>query len=214
MQALTTSKAPFDWDSDYDSVFEALKLALSHAPFLRLPDWSQPFHLCADWSKAAVGAVLSQVDPVTKFEHPVAFAGRACTAAEANYSATEGELLVLVWACHKLWPYLHGHYFMCIQIMLLFSGKILHASKILTLSIGLSDSKNSSSLYGRDVRMWVADCLSMSSAPDSQQSRVSHIWPEHYESQKQLDDIPCTAGNDPRGSQKVVICDGVRDAST
>jgi hypothetical protein len=70
---------------------------------LRMPDISCPFLLTTDWSKVAVGAVLSQSqpkDPVRpdspEREYLLAYASRALTQAESNYSPTEGECLALV----------------------------------------------------------------------------------------------------------------------
>lgn len=41
--------------------------------------------------------------------HPIAFINRSLTKAEANYSTTEKELLVILWALHKFHPYVHGN---------------------------------------------------------------------------------------------------------
>lgn len=66
--------------------------------------------ITTDWSKQAVGAVLSQIDEAGE-EHPVAFASRALTPSEQNYAATEEECLALVWATFKFRPYLDGRHF-------------------------------------------------------------------------------------------------------
>jgi hypothetical protein len=55
--------------------------------------------------------VLSQLDPESGDEHPVAFASRALTAAERNYGAIEGECLAVKWAVEKFRYYLHGRRF-------------------------------------------------------------------------------------------------------
>jgi hypothetical protein len=55
--------------------------------------------------------MLSQVQPDTDDEHPIAYASRLLTAAEGNYAPTEGECLALVWAVDKFRYYLHGHHF-------------------------------------------------------------------------------------------------------
>ena len=83
----------FVWTEEAMSSFEALKEALCSAPVLALPDWELPFILTTDWSRVAIGAVLSQEQPSTGEEHPIAFASRTLTAAEQNYAATEGECL-------------------------------------------------------------------------------------------------------------------------
>src|SRR3569833_2278518 len=108
---LTKRGTAFRWSPACDDAFHAIKTALASAPVLAQPRWDQPFILRTDWSRIAVGAVRSQVDPDTGAEHPIAFASRGLTPAERNYAATEGECLALVWAVHKFRPYLHGHYF-------------------------------------------------------------------------------------------------------
>jgi hypothetical protein len=91
--------------------FNTLKERLRRAPVLRQPDFSLPFILTTDWSVKGLGAVLSQRDPSTQAEQPVAFASRACTPPEGRYSPTEGECLALVWAIAKFRPYIHGRIF-------------------------------------------------------------------------------------------------------
>ena len=101
----------FEWDLERVAAFDAIKQALVSAPCLAAPRWDLEFILTTDWSCAAVGAVLSQVDPVTGLEHPVAFASRALTAADRNYAPTEGECLAVKWAVDKYRYYLHGRKF-------------------------------------------------------------------------------------------------------
>ena len=62
------------WTPEAQTAFEQLKEALTSAPvLLKLPDFSRPFKVYTDASDFATGAVLAQDDPVTKFEHPVAY---------------------------------------------------------------------------------------------------------------------------------------------
>jgi hypothetical protein len=88
-----------------------MKQCLASGPVLRAPNFKLSFVLTTDWSKIAIGAVLSQPDPVTSFDHPIAFASKMLKNAERNYSPTEGECLALVWACEKFRPFLHGRRF-------------------------------------------------------------------------------------------------------
>jgi hypothetical protein len=83
----------FVWTDEAIVSFEALKEALCSAPVLASPNWDLEFILTTDWSRVAIGAVLSQVQPDSGEEHSIAFASRALTSAERNYAATEGECL-------------------------------------------------------------------------------------------------------------------------
>ena len=78
-----------------------------------------PFILTTDWSKVAVGAVLSQQQPVNyndpdseEREFVIAYASRGLTPAESHYAPTEGKCLALVWATRKFKQYLHGQRFL------------------------------------------------------------------------------------------------------
>lgn len=108
---LTKKSVPFEWTPACQIAFDLIKQTLTSEPVLRLPDFSREFILTTDWSKLAIGAVLSQVDPETQFDHPVAFASRLLTSAEQNYSPTEGECLALLWSIEKFRVYLDGRHF-------------------------------------------------------------------------------------------------------
>ena len=59
-----------------------------------------------------MGAVLTQQHD--DGEHPIVYISRVLSDAEKNYSATERECLVLVWAIKKFRPYLEGYNFIAI----------------------------------------------------------------------------------------------------
>ena len=106
------------WTQACQTAFEQLKDALTSDAVLRMPDVSKPFVLTTDWSKLAIGAVLSQFQPEDpnnpaspQQEYVISYASRALSAAEANYVPTEGECLALVWATRKFRQYLHGQQF-------------------------------------------------------------------------------------------------------
>ena len=60
-----------------------------------------------DASNNSIGAVLSQ--DFKDGEHPIVYIHRVLTSAEQNYSTTEKECLVLMWAIKKLRLYLDGY---------------------------------------------------------------------------------------------------------
>jgi phosphopantetheinyl transferase (holo-ACP synthase) len=71
---------------------------------LAQPNFGLPFILTTDASKVAFAAILSQVQDGV--ERPVAFASRQMNKAERAYSASEAEMLALVWAAKYFRCYL------------------------------------------------------------------------------------------------------------
>ena len=88
--------------------FEALKVAISEAPLLVLPDQEKansgewPYVIRTDASGFAIGATIMQDQG--KGLQPIAFISRSLNAAEQNYSTTERELLGIV---HATWEWRH-----------------------------------------------------------------------------------------------------------
>ena len=109
LTALTRNNQ-FTWGPSQQEAFDQLKLKLSTTPVLAFPDFSLPFILTTDASKVAVVAVLSEVQNAV--ERPIAFASRQKNKAEQSYTASESEMLALVWATKFFRCYLHGRKFL------------------------------------------------------------------------------------------------------
>ena len=94
-------KDKLEWTEQMSNDFEELKNQFRHAPIRGYPryDLPEPFILTTDWSKKAVGGVLSQVQDGA--ERMIACVGRKCTKHEANYASVKGELAALVFAVRK-----------------------------------------------------------------------------------------------------------------
>ncbi|KAI5324089.1 hypothetical protein L3X38_033162 [Prunus dulcis] len=88
------------------NAFNTLKRELTSAPIIMAPDWSVPFELMCDASNYAIGAVLGQ--RVNKLPHVIYYASWTLNYAQLNYSTTEKELLVVVFALEKFRSYLVG----------------------------------------------------------------------------------------------------------
>ncbi|GJV44637.1 reverse transcriptase domain-containing protein [Tanacetum coccineum] len=84
--------------------FNILKKKLTKALILVAPDWDLPFEIMCDASDYAVGAVLGKHK--TKHFQPIHYASKTMTDAQAHYTTTEKELLAVVYAFEKYWPYL------------------------------------------------------------------------------------------------------------
>ena len=108
LHALTRKGAEFLWNDDCHSAFESLKQRLISSPVLAYPAFTKPFTLETDASIQGLGAVLSQKQEDGK-SHPVAYASRALSAPERNYSITELETLAVVWAISHFHTYLYGN---------------------------------------------------------------------------------------------------------
>ena len=90
------------WTPEMTSNFNLLKRMFAAAPCRATPDFSptaKPFILTIDFSKTAIGAVLSQEqDNIEKF---LGVKGRKCRNYESNYHSSKGEMLALVYSLTK-----------------------------------------------------------------------------------------------------------------
>jgi len=110
LTTLTRKNQKFEWGPSQREAFEGLKDKLCTTPVLAYPNFELPFILTTDASKLAVAAVLSQVQD--DVERPIAYASRQMNKAEHAYSASESEMLALVWATKLFRSYLHGKKFL------------------------------------------------------------------------------------------------------
>ncbi|GJY40001.1 reverse transcriptase domain-containing protein [Tanacetum coccineum] len=104
MTHLLEKETPLVFSKECIEAFETLKMKLTQAPILVAPDWDLPFEIMCDASDFAVGAVLGQRK--TKHFQPIHYASKTMTEAQAHYTTTEKELLAVVYAFEKFWPYL------------------------------------------------------------------------------------------------------------
>jgi hypothetical protein len=95
-------KDAFMWNHVADTSFNKLKQAITSAPVLRLPDFSQPFTLETDASGTGVGAVLGQQG------HLIAYFSKKLSPRRQKQSAYIRELLAITEALAKFRHYLLG----------------------------------------------------------------------------------------------------------
>ncbi|GKA28935.1 reverse transcriptase domain-containing protein [Tanacetum coccineum] len=104
MTHLLEKETLFIFSKECIEAFEILKKKLNASLILVAPDWDLPFEIMGDASDFAVGAVLGQRK--TKHFQPIHYASKTMTDAQAHYTTTEKELLVVVYAFEKFWSYL------------------------------------------------------------------------------------------------------------
>ena len=100
----------FRWTAECEEAFLNIKRKLMNAPILVFPRLDVPFILDTDACDSGLGAVLSQVQDGK--ERVIAYAARALSKAERNYSTTRKELLALVWGSEHFETYLYGRRFL------------------------------------------------------------------------------------------------------
>lgn len=98
-----TKNTKFTWTDECDSEFQMLKNLLSQTPTLCYFDPMKPIVIQTDSSQSGIGSCLLQN------EQPVAYASRALTRTEKQYSQIEKELLAIVYAVEKFHYFVYGH---------------------------------------------------------------------------------------------------------
>ncbi|GJS70892.1 reverse transcriptase domain-containing protein [Tanacetum coccineum] len=104
MTHLLEKETPFIFSKECIEAFNILKRKLTEAPILVALDWDLPFEIMCDASDYAVGVVLGQRK--TKLFQPIHYASKTMTDAQAHYTTIEKELLAVMYAFEKFWPYL------------------------------------------------------------------------------------------------------------
>ena len=96
---LTSKDVPFVWSTDCQSAFAQLKVLISTAPTLAMPDPNLPFQVYSDASIDGTGGILMQNGRV------VAYTGHKFSDVERRWTTTDQELYALVsnfdtWRCY------------------------------------------------------------------------------------------------------------------
>ena len=100
---LLMKDVPFDFSNECLQTFNRLKKELINAQIMVAPDWNFPFEFMCDASDFAIGVVLRQRE---KHFQPIYYASRTLIETQQNYTTTENELLVVIFAFDKFRPYL------------------------------------------------------------------------------------------------------------
>jgi hypothetical protein len=107
LNELTHKEVQFNWSEQHDAAFNQVKVALTTAPCLALPDFEaartdKPFVVTTDASDFGIGAILTQDNK------PVAFESRKLTSFERTWTTTEKEMLGIIHALTTWRCYLEG----------------------------------------------------------------------------------------------------------
>ncbi|RVW19077.1 Transposon Ty3-G Gag-Pol polyprotein [Vitis vinifera] len=105
---LLAKDAKFIWDERCQKSFDQLKQFLTTTPIVRAPNWQLPFEVMCDASDFAIGAVLGQREDGKPYV--IYYASKTLNEAQRNYTTTEKELLVVVFALDKFRAYLVGSF--------------------------------------------------------------------------------------------------------
>ncbi|GFV97229.1 retrovirus-related Pol polyprotein from transposon 17.6 [Trichonephila clavipes] len=96
---LKKNGAKFNWSTEAQEAFNKIKRALTAAPVLQLPNFTEQLNVFTDASGVGIGAVLNQN------HRSIAFTSRTLNKAERNYTVTERECLAVIWALNKFKTY-------------------------------------------------------------------------------------------------------------
>ena len=102
LRTLLKKDVPWSWEHEQESAFQQIKNALTQPIILQFFNVNKPVTIQTDASQSGIGSCLMQE---TK---PVAYASRALTDTEKNYSQIEKEMLAICFACAKFHQYTYG----------------------------------------------------------------------------------------------------------
>ena len=105
LNMLCKSSGSLKWTPEAEEAFVQLKKAMTEAPLLALPDFSQDFVIETDASGNGIGAVLMQQG------HPIAYISKALSIKHQALSAYDKEMFAILFAVRKWHYFLVGRHF-------------------------------------------------------------------------------------------------------
>ena len=103
---LVEKDAKFNFDESCQYSFEKIKSRLVKALIMAKLVWNKEFEIMCNVSDYAMGVVLGQ--KAKKVFRSIYNSSKTFNEAQENYSTTEKEMLVVVFACEKFRPYILG----------------------------------------------------------------------------------------------------------
>ena len=102
LRSLLKKDSHWHWGPEHDKAVSDIKQAIAQPTLLHFFDVKKSVVVQSDASQTGLGACILQDS------RPIAFASRALTSAEENYSQIEKELLAITFACAKFHQYVYG----------------------------------------------------------------------------------------------------------
>ena len=102
LRLLLKKDSPWNWNHEHTAAVKAIKKAIAQRTMLHFFDINKPVLIQTDASQSGLGSCILQEG------RPIAFASRALTSAEENYSQIEKELLAICFSCSKFHQYVYG----------------------------------------------------------------------------------------------------------
>ncbi|GMF62170.1 unnamed protein product [Phytophthora fragariaefolia] len=107
LSQLLKKDAAWDWTTECQRAFDAVKQGLTEAPILAVADQDRPFHVVCDASDFAIGSALMQHDHERR-DRVVYYQSRQLKPAERNYPVHDKEPLAMKHALATFRVYLLG----------------------------------------------------------------------------------------------------------
>ena len=99
----------WSWSRECEAAFQKAKASLASYDVLTYFDPNLPVKLTCDASLVRVGAVISH--RINGIDRPIAYASKALSAAERNYSQLDKEALASIFGVKHFHQYLYGREF-------------------------------------------------------------------------------------------------------
>ena len=173
-------RLPVPWGAEQDKALRALIEFLTSPLILALPNWEVIFRLHTDASELGAGAALTQ--ETRGAERVIGYASHRWSRTDAKRSATEREVMAVLWAIQHHRPYLWGRKFVlitdCSALTWLFKSQAL-SSKLHRWALRLME-------YDMDLQ-WrpganhqLPDALSRLPLGDAPGTDIDDSFPDDY----------------------------------
>ena len=106
-------KKKVPWGEENEKAFHTLGELLISPPIFTLPGWNEPFQLHTDAREKEAGAVLTQEH--NGVENMFVYVSHRWSKTDTRRSVTDRECIAVMWAIHKLQPYVSRRSFTLIS---------------------------------------------------------------------------------------------------